>query len=160
MKILNIAGYKFIALNDAVHLRGHLLEQCLKLSLKGTILLSAEGININIAGKEASISLFKNLLAEDIRFDDISFHHTYSARIPFQKLKIKIKKEIITFRKPEANALNRRAPAISPAELKQWLDEEHDMTLLDTRNQYEIEIGTFTKAIHLQLSDFSELPTH
>lgn len=158
MLILNIAGYKFIALSDLESLRTMLLDQCSALSLKGTILLSHEGININLAGIQDAIHTFQDCLKNDLRFETIPFHETYSYAYPFQHLKIKIKNEIITMHKPEINPVELRAPSILPTEFKQWLDEKRDMTVLDTRNDYEVRFGTFAGAMNLHIADFSELP--
>jgi len=158
MQILNIAGYKFILLTEIENLRTFFLDQCQALELKGTILLSQEGMNISLAGTPSQIQSFRMLLQNDARFMDISFHESYSAIQPFQRLKVKLKKEIITLGQPDANPLTERAPAISPEEFKQWLDEKRDITILDTRNDYEVQFGTFTHAIHLHLAGFGELP--
>ncbi len=156
--ILNIAGYQFVTLSDLVLLREQLLSQCNQLQLKGTILLSHEGININLAGIDSNILAFKHFLSHDHRFNQISFHEASSLDLPFKKLKIKIKKEIITMRQSSINVVSSRAPTIPPQALKQWLDEKRDITLLDTRNDYEIDLGTFNQAVNLHLSDFSEFP--
>lgn len=156
MPILNIAGYKFIPLTDTENLQKFLIEQCQ--SLKGTILLSHEGINMSLAGEPESIRCFQETLRQDARFMDMSFHESYSEHQPFKHLKIKLKKEIITLKQPEADPNITRAPAISPQEFKQWLDEKRDITILDTRNDYEIRFGTFTGALNLNLADFGELP--
>ncbi len=161
MQILNIAGYKFIPLNEneMETLRLHFLEQCVYLNLKGTILLSQEGINLTLAGTIPDTQAFMALLKKDLRFTDISFHETYSSTQPFKRLKVKLKNEIITLRKPKANPTKTRAPSISPEILKQWLDEKRDILLFDTRNDYEVRFGTFTGAVHLPIADFSELPS-
>lgn len=158
MQILNIAGYKFIELNELATLRAALFSICQELNLKGTILLSPEGINISLAGQLACIRSFSDHLNAYGYFSGITFHETYSQTQPFKRLKVKLKKEIISFRKPEANPLLTRAPSMAPATLKKWLDENRDMTLLDTRNDYEIEFGTFDKAVNLHIDDFCEFP--
>lgn len=158
MQITNIAGYKFTPLNDLASLRALLLEQSDQLKLKGTILLGTEGINLTLAGVEESISVFKRYIREDTRFSDMSFRESYSAALPFKRLKVKIKKEIITMHRPEVCPCASRAPSISPHELKQWLDERRDITLLDTRNDYEVRMGTFENAVHFQLADFGDFP--
>lgn len=158
MQILNIAGYKFIQLLEIEALRACFLEQCRSLDLKGTILLSQEGINLSLAGTPEQILSFRAFLQNDTRFMDMQFHESYSDSQPFQRLKVKLKKEIITLGQPDANPLTARAPAISPEEFKQWLDEKRDITILDTRNDYEVQFGTFTGAVNLHLADFGELP--
>lgn len=157
MQTLNIAGYKFITLTDPEALRERLLELCLAFELKGTILLSPEGINISLAGQIHSISAFKNHLKTLPSFADMTFRESYSDQIPFKRLKVKVKKEIITFRQDQIHPETRRAPAILPKEFKQWLDENRDITILDTRNDYEVRFGTFKNAMHLAIDDFCDL---
>lgn len=159
MQILNIAGYKFIELSDLETLRGQLQAACEAAEIKGTILISPEGINMSLAGESSAIAGFKAVLAGDERFADMRFHHTYSGYLPFQCLKVKLKNEIITLRQGDVAPLkDNRAPDISPAELKRWLDEKRDITLLDTRNDYEYRFGTFSGALNLHLHNFGELP--
>ena len=91
-------------------------------------------------------------------FESIRFHETYSEFVPFQRLKVKLKKEIITIRHPNTTPdAEHRAPSISPEELKQWLDEKRDITLLDTRNEYEISEGAFENAVNPHIQHFTEL---
>lgn len=156
MTILNIAGYRFIELTDLPKLQQDFRAICTAQQLKGTVLLSPEGINVSLAGTTTHITAFKDILATDLRFKDMRFHETWSETIPFQKLKIKIKKEIITFKQTSANPMQ-RAPSISPAALKEWLDQQKDITLLDTRNEYEIAFGTFQRAINPHIDHFTEL---
>jgi UPF0176 protein len=159
MHILNIAGYKFIELSDLDSLRDVLQTLCEALALKGTILISPEGINISLAGVKAAIEEFKLGLAQDARFADMRYHHTNSCEVPFKVLKVKLRKEIITLRQGDVAPLHdNRAPDISPDELKQWLDENRDFTLLDTRNDFEYRYGTFNGAENLHMNNFGELP--
>jgi len=154
----NIAGYKFIELTEVEDLQTLLLQQCQSIDLKGTILLSSEGINITLAGTEENVAAFQAYLKADPRFEDITFRESHSKMQPFKFMRVKLKKEIITMGKPEIRPEVSRAPAISPQDLKQWLDENKDFTLLDTRNDYEVRFGTFRGAEHFQLKDFGEFP--
>ena len=159
MPILNIAGYKFLELLDLESLRERLLGLARALNLKGTVLLSPEGINISLAGREPEVIQFMEALARDPRFAGMRFHQTYSLGYPFRVLKVKVKDEIITLRQGDVAPLhNNRARDISPAQLKTWLDEKRDITLLDTRNDYEYRFGTFKGAINLHMKNFGELP--
>ncbi len=158
MQILNIAGYKFITLDNLSELRISLLNQCDELMLKGTILLSPEGINITLAGKLADIIAFKAYLTAHASFSDMTFRESDSATQPFKRLKVKLKKEIITLRRPEICPETQRVPAISPQQFKQWLDQGRELTILDTRNDYEVELGTFVGATTLNIQDFCEFP--
>ncbi len=152
MKIRHIAGYKFISLSELSAWKSLFSELCRL--LKGTILLSEEGININLSGTDENIATFKNALPDP--FKSLTFRETITERIPYKRLKVMIKKEIITFRQPDIHPEKKRAPTISGEFLKQLLDENRDLILLDTRNLYEIAYGTFTKATHLNIEDFSE----
>lgn len=158
MPILNIAGYKFVTLTELAQLRKQLLAQCSALNLKGTILISTEGININLSGDTSNMHSFVTFIQQQPVFADMVFHQSLSQQLSFQRLKVKIKSEIITLRQPEVNAVQQRAPEISAHQLKQWLDEQRDFTLLDTRNDYEVQFGKFEQAIDLQLEDFGEFP--
>jgi len=156
LSILNIAGYKFVSLSDTAGLRLELLTLCQQLELKGTILLSAEGINITLAGRPEKIELFKTKLIALGPFEHINFHATFSDTAPFKRLKVKLKKEIITFRQPTLDNTKSRASAVEPETLKRWLDDNKDIVLLDTRNEYEIEFGSFKNAVNLHINDFTE----
>ncbi len=158
MPILNIAGYKFITLDNLPALKATLHAHASSLELKGTILLSREGINVSLAGLETHLTQFIQHLHRDERFNDMRFHQTYSPKVPFRYLKVKIKKEIITLRQPCVDAVKERAGSISPQELKQWLDEKRDIVLLDTRNDYEYAEGSFKSAVTLPINDFGAFP--
>jgi UPF0176 protein len=158
MNILNIAGYQFIPLSDLSSLRNELEKKCRALLLKGTILLGAEGINLSLAGAPEHIHAFKADFLQDVRFCHMTFRESESAIQPFKRMKVKIKKEIITMGEPTVRPEMVRAPSISPKELKTWLDEARDITILDTRNDYEVQFGTFEGAVNLHLNDFGEFP--
>ncbi len=157
-QILNIAGYKFITLTELPTLRAELMAQAKLQQLKGTILLSPEGINLTLAGTAEQITGLVHYLQQDPRFTDMTFRESYSTYQPFNHLRIKIKKEIITLRDPRVRPQEKTAPTITPEELKHWLDENRELTILDTRNDYEVRFGTFHNAVNLQLKDFGEFP--
>ncbi|RDI46089.1 sulfurtransferase [Aquicella lusitana] len=159
MPIEHIAGYKFIPLNELNILGGVFLDHCRSLELKGTILLSEEGVNINLAGPTDAIHSFKTWLEQDERFADMTFRESRTENFPYQRLKVKIKGEIITLRQPDIQAADSRAPSIEPETLKRWLDENREITLLDTRNDYEVRFGTFVNALNLNLEHFCEFPS-
>jgi UPF0176 protein len=160
MHILNIAGYKFVALSELPDLCEQLLIKCNDLAVKGTILLSPEGINISLAAMRENIEAFQQYLQADERFADMTFRESYSDFLPFNHMKVKIKKEIITMRRDDVQPqVAARAPSLLPEEFKQWLDEGRDITILDTRNDYEVRFGTFRNALNLQIDDFSEFPS-
>lgn len=158
MQILNISGYKFIPLSDLALLREQFFIECSSLDLKGTILISHEGININISSSLDKIIAFKNYLNKDYRLRDIHFNESYSNIQPFKRLKVKIKKEIISLRQTNVDPVSNRAPSITPALFKQWLDDNRDILILDTRNEYEVRFGTFTNSLNLGLKHFTDFP--
>ncbi|MDA8561572.1 rhodanese-like domain-containing protein [Gammaproteobacteria bacterium] len=156
MQTLNITGYKFINLKDLPNLQRMFFETCTELSIKGTILLSHEGININLSGDLNNIKKLKIRIENIPDFTDITFRESLSNEISFNRLKIKIKKEIITFKEADVNPALNSAPPISPKNLKKLLDKNTDITLLDTRNDYEIKFGTFQNALNLEINNFLE----
>jgi UPF0176 protein len=158
MEIVNITGYKFVNLVDTEVLRSTLYQRASELDLRGTVLLSDEGINLNLAGSRESAEAFKEFIREDIRFADVCFKESLSAYPPFNRLKVKIKAEIITMKARAVSPGAGRARVITPEKLKQWLDEKRDLVLLDARNEFEVKAGSFEKALSLGLNSFSEFP--
>ena len=155
---LNIAGYKFVVLPDRDALRQPLKEQCDELGLKGTILLSFEGINIFIAGPEENINVFRTSLLDDERFADIEFKESYSEHQPFNRMNVRLKNEIISVGLPNFNRIEPDDGRIRPQELHERLLNDDDLVLLDTRNTYETRLGTFQNAIELALDTFRSFP--
>ena len=156
MPFINLAGYKFVSLDGLDDLKATLEQQCRDLDLKGTILLSFEGINIVLAGNEQAVTRFQALIHADQRLANLRFKRSKSAFQPFDRMLVKIKKEIITLRVAGLDPANERAPTVAPAELKLWLDEGREVVLLDTRNAFEVDAGTFDNALDLRLSSFSQ----
>ena len=155
---LNIAGYKFVVLPDRDALRQPLKQQCDELGLKGTILLSFEGINIFIAGPEENINVFRTSLLDDERFADIEFKESYSEHQPFNRMNVLLKNEIISVGLPNFNRIEPDDGRIRPQELHERLLNDDDLVLLDTRNTYETRLGTFQNAIELDLDTFRSFP--
>ena len=158
MRILNVSAYKFVSLNDVEELRSRLRARARDLGLKGTILLAPEGINLFIAGLQVQVERFLARLAEDSRFAGLETKSSWSEEQPFNRMLVKAKREIITLRRPDVDPSRTPAPRIAPQELKRWLDEGREVLLLDTRNGFEVSLGTFDGAAELALKSFSELP--
>ena len=156
MQFINLAGYKFVSLDRLADLKVLLDRRCRALELRGTILLSFEGINVVLAGSVEATTGFQTLIHGDPRFAGLRFKRSVSAYQPFDRMLVKIKKEIITLRVPGIDPAKERAPAIAPAELKRWLDERREVVLLDTRNTFEVDAGTFDNAMDLRLSSFGQ----
>jgi len=160
---INVSCYKFVMLQDRSTLRDLLLQRCCDLSLKGTILLAEEGINIFLAGTREAINAFFVQLWQDARFTDIEPKESLTDYAPFKKMRVRLKKEIITMKHPLIKPEQHRAPSLPAKTLKKWLDQGHDdngkpIVLLDTRNDYEIAEGSFINARTYPIKTFSEFP--
>lgn len=158
MRILNISAYKFVTLDDVEALRDRLQARARDLGLKGTILLAPEGINVFIAGLEVQVERFLSELLDDARFAGLPMKRSWSDEQPFNRMLVKAKREIITLRRPDVDPSRTPAPRLAPEELKRWLDEGREVLLLDTRNHFEVALGTFDSAAELQLKSFTDLP--
>jgi len=158
MNTLNIAAYRFVALDDLAQLRAAFRARAAELGLKGTILIAPEGINLFLAGAVASIEAFLQTLRADARYANIEVKRSWSAEQPFKRLLVKIKPEIVAMRRPEINPCVASAPRLAPRQLKRWLDEGREIVLLDTRNQFEVDLGSFENTLALGLKSFSDFP--
>ena len=162
-QIVNIAAYKFVTFDDTVAQRPRFQALCTDLGLKGTILLSPEGINLFLAGARSSIDQFLAFLRSDPRFADIEVKESLSEKQPFNRMLVRLKREIITMKNPLIKPELGRAPAVEAATLKRWLDQGHDdqgkpVVMLDTRNAFEVDVGTFDNTIDYRIEKFSEFP--
>ncbi len=156
--IINIAAYKFVALPELRSLRARLLSLCKQEGLKGTILLSAEGINLFVAGVQAGIDRLLAELRRQPGLEDLSLKISETAHQPFNKMLVRIKREIIAFGVPGIDPARRPSPKLAAKELKRWLDEGRPVTLLDTRNNYEVKLGTFQNALPIGVDHFRDFP--
>jgi UPF0176 protein len=162
-QIVNIAAYKFVTFDDTVAQRPRFQALCADLGLKGTILLSPEGINLFLAGTRSSIDQFLAFLRSDPRFADIEVKESLSEKQPFNRMLVRLKREIITMKHPLIKPELGRAPAVTAATLKRWLDRGHDdqgrpVVMMDTRNAFEVDVGTFDNTIDYRIEKFSEFP--
>lgn len=146
---LNIAAYRFVKLDELPLLRRVLFDTCEAACLRGTILLAPEGINLFLAGSEAGVARLHRVLDADLRLAGMDFKESWSSGVPFRRLKVRIKKEIIAFGVPDIDPAGDPAPALDPATLKAWLDAGREVVLLDTRNAFEVAHGSFNGAVHL-----------
>ena len=157
-KYLNIAGYKFVTIPDRDNLRQPFKQKCDSLELKGTILLSYEGINIFVAGLESNIVQFRDWILEGERFNDISFKQSTSDSQPFNRMNVRLKNEIISVGLPNFDRIDSEDGRIFPNELHQRLSNDEDLVLLDTRNTYETRLGSFHNSIELDIKTFRAFP--
>lgn len=164
MSVINISCYKFVTLHDREALRSDLAARCLAFDLKGTILLAPEGINVFLAGTREAIDAIVTHLRADPRFADLQPKESLSAVPPFKRMRVRLKKEIITMKHPLIRPEEGRAPSVSAVQLKQWLDHGCDdagrpVVMLDTRNDYEVAAGSFEGAVDYDIGVFSEFPS-
>ena len=155
-RILNIATYRFVAIADSAKLKAQWLPRLQVLGLKGTILLAPEGINMFLAGAETEVHAFLAMVSDDARFADLDVKKSWSDSVPFARLKIKLKREIVSFRQTGVDPIHAPAPFMQAEELKRRLDAGEDIVLLDTRNDVEVAKGTFDRALFWGNRNFTE----
>ena len=158
MKIANITGYKFIPIKNELVLQETILKRSTNLNLKGTVLISRKGINFSVSGNKNNIDKFLLFIRSDSRFADVDVKITYNEYQPFRKMLVRIKKEIISMGIEEIDPFKFTGQKISPKELNKKLNNNENIVLLDTRNEYEVRLGTFKNAIDLNLDSFRDFP--
>lgn len=156
--IVVIAGYRFVSLPDRDELKIPFLDFCNSVDMRGTILVSYEGINFFLSGGQESIDGFIEYLERDERFAGIPLKYSYSDEYTHNRMLVRLKKEIISVGMDEIEPVDFTGPSISPQEFKSWLDEGRDVAILDTRNDYELKIGTFENSIDLDIKSFRAFP--
>ncbi|MEC9194855.1 MAG: rhodanese-like domain-containing protein [Candidatus Thermoplasmatota archaeon] len=156
--ITNIAGYRFIALDDLDRLQSVMRSLCTDLGLKGTVLLATEGINFFLAGTATAVEGFTAFLDGDERFHGIPVKTSFTDYPPFNRLNVRKKSEIISVGLDHINPAIFTGPEIEPREFKALLDRGEAVHVLDTRNDYELRVGTFTNAIDLDIRTFRDFP--
>lgn len=163
LAVLNLAAYKFVSLDDREALCERLLALGGEFGVKGTILLAPEGINLFLAAPQGQLRPFWAALREDPRFADLEAKESWSDAVPFKRLRVRLKNEIIRMNHPTIRPEEERAPAVDAPTLRRWLDAGHDdegrpVVMIDTRNEFEVQVGTFRNALHWGLHKFSEFP--
>jgi UPF0176 protein len=157
-RVLNIAGYRFAALDDLVPLANALADHARRAGITGTILLAPEGINFMLAGGEKGIEGLIDAVRSLPPLGDLQMRRSWSAVRPFKRLRVRIKREIVALKRPDIRPADDADDRITPQELKRWIDEGHDFVLLDARNRFEVAMGSFRGAHDLGLRAFSDLP--
>jgi UPF0176 protein len=167
MSIINLAAYRFVTLDAIREWRPLVAERCAALELRGTILLAPEGINLFVAGTREATDAFIDYIRHDPlfegRFAGLQFKESVSPTQPFRRMLVKLKREIITMKKPAVRPEEGRAPAVDAVTVKRWLDRGQDddgrpVVMLDTRNAFEVDVGTFEHALDYRIKKFSEFP--
>ncbi len=157
-RVTNISAYHFAPLRDLRELRQHLLDFCRDHDLKGTILLAPEGINLFVAGRHLAIEELVYELRTIPSLEHLLPKYSESDEQPFNRMLVRLKKEIIAFGVDGVDPVREPAPRIKPEELKEWLDAGKPVVLYDTRNNYEIKLGTFKGAITAGIDRFRDFP--
>ncbi|MDO5101924.1 MAG: rhodanese-like domain-containing protein [Lautropia sp.] len=160
---LNLAAYHFADLSELPALRRHLQAKGKEADMRGTILLTPEGINIMLSGPLESARAFKDVLRGMPGLASMHIKESLSSEQSFNRYLVKIKKETITFRQPQIRPADGRAATVSPTTLARWLDAGHDdegreIAIVDTRNDFEVQVGQFKGAINPHIHKFTELP--
>ena len=156
--IKNIAGYRFVDLDDRDALQSSLRSLCVDLGLKGTVLLAPEGINFFLAGRSTSIDAFIDDLEKDKRFADIPLKVSFTDYQPFNRMNVRKKNEIISVGLDHIRPAEMTGEEIEPRDFKAMLDAGEPVHVLDTRNDYELRVGTFENAIDLNIRTFRAFP--
>jgi UPF0176 protein len=155
MRVKIAAFYKFVDIEDPPALQDQLRQLCERLGVRGTILIAREGINATLSAAEAEVDALIDELRSDSRFADLQVKFSAATGHPFQRLKVKIKPEIVTFGVPSARPSDATGHLVAPEDWNALISEP-DVVVIDTRNDYEVEIGTFEGARNPQTRSFGE----
>ncbi len=156
-KIVISALYHFVILEDYEKLRQPLLDLMLKNNIKGTLLLAREGINGTVAGSQASIDTLLNWFKSDSRLAEVRQKVSYDDVIPFYRTRVKLKKEIVTMGVEGIDPTHVVGTYVKPEDWNALISDP-DVTLIDTRNEYEVGIGTFNNAVNPSTETFRQFP--
>jgi len=158
---LTIAFYQFVSLKNIDQLQAFILKFCQKNSIKGTILLASEGINGTISGDEKKIQKFIEFIKEDSffknNFKNLEHKESWASKNPFYRMKVRLKKEIVALGVDGVSPTDKVGKYINPEDWNKLI-EDPDTIVIDTRNNYEVDIGSFKNAINPQTESFREFP--
>jgi UPF0176 protein len=156
-EFLTVAFYKFVELPDFADIQASLLACCQSHGIKGTLLLAAEGINGTIAGKSGDVHAVLAFLRQDPRLATLEHKEAYAPKMPFNRMKVRLKREIVTLGVLGVDPTRMAGRYVKPQDWNRLLDDP-DLVLVDTRNNYEVAIGSFKNAVNPATKSFSELP--
>jgi len=159
MSLVVATFYKFVKLPDYAELRSPLLELCLAQGIRGTLLLASEGINGTIAGSRQGIDAVLTRLRADDRFADLEHKESMAIEMPFDRLKVRLKREIVTLGVPKVDPTEQVGTYVEPQDWNNLITDP-EVTLVDTRNQYEVNIGTFQGAKNPATATFRQFPQY
>jgi len=157
-RVKNIAGYRFVDLPDRDGLIPVFQSVCDDAGLKGTVLVAPEGINFFLAGSDEGLERFVNHLERDGRFQGVPLKVSFTDYQPFNRMNVRRKQEIISVGMDHVRPADGTGPEITPVAFKAKLDAGEPVHVLDTRNDYELRIGTFENAIDLDIRSFRAFP--
>jgi UPF0176 protein len=162
LQFVNLAFYKFVTLSNWQAVKKELEQLVSKFCLRGTILLSEEGINSCVVGTRANTHKFVIQMKTNpvlaCFFKNIDFKESLSPEIPFSRMYVKYRSEIVTMGKPGISPEHFTGKYVEPLELKSWIDNQEDFILVDTRNDYELRLGSFDGALDPNIKTFREFP--
>lgn len=153
------ALYKFVALDDFETIQAPLLAFCNKQNIKGTLLLAREGINGTVAGSRESIDALLTYLKTDDRLATLEHKESYADIVPFYRIKVRLKKEIVTIGDKTVDPTSTVGQYVKPQDWNGLINDP-DVLLIDTRNDYEVEVGTFKNAVDPHTTSFREFPEY
>ena len=156
-EILVAALYKFVEISDLLSLQDNLYNICEENNIMGTILIADEGINGTISGKHNEIKETISLLTSDDRFSNIEIKYSSTDKQPFHRMKVRLKKEIVTIGLPEINPNKKVGKYVKPEDWNKLISDPN-VVVIDTRNKYETKIGSFQNALDPETSSFREFP--
>jgi len=156
-KFYTASFYKFVGLPDHAALQAPLQAVCLAHRVKGLVLLAPEGINGGLSGAAADVQAVLDHLRQDPRLADLVPRTSWAEHAPYHRMKVRLKKEIVTMGVPGVDPAQMAGTYVAP---KDWnaLIADPDVVLIDTRNEYEVALGTFEGAINPHIDNFSQLP--
>jgi UPF0176 protein len=152
-----VALYRFTSFEDPAALRGPLAQTCCSLGVKGTLLLAPEGINGTIAGTEAAIDGALSAIRALPGCAELEHKESRAATMPFHRMKVRLKQEIVTMGEPQVDPVGQVGAYVAPEE---WnaLIADPEVVLIDTRNAYEVAVGTFEGAVDPKTDSFRDFP--
>ena len=156
--VLNLAAYHFVSIPSPLELRKSIRQRAGDLQIKGTVLISHEGINLFVAAKETAARQFFEWLKSLPGLQDLHAKESWTDYQPFRRMLVKLKKEIIAFGIDQIDPAHYTSSKITPEVLRQWLREGRPVQPLDVRNDYEVEVGTFQNAHPIQIDHFRKFP--
>ena len=158
-KYIIASFYKFVPLHDFETMKVPLLAAMKAHNIWGTIILAHEGVNGSFAGSPEEVAALSDYLRQDPRLSDLYFKETYDDLMPFEKAKVKFRKEIVTLGVPGIDPLQSTGTRVSPEEWNHLISDP-TVVVVDTRNDYEVELGTFKYAMNPKTENFRDFPDY